>query len=216
MKRMIFASALAIASATSAYAATIEATEQNLLAIQQYVPEATMIDLEAMSDTEIRVILNAISSGDSGGDKASTVRALFMDASDVDTESATTSDFANEANLVAIQQYVPEATMADLANMDNEKIATIMNTINSGDAGGDKASTVRSLFEADDSMAMNANATSDFVNETNVAKIKAYAPSVSLADLARIGDEEVAIILNIISGEDSEGDKRQAIQARFE
>lgn len=59
MKRILCASALALATASAAAAATVEATEQNLIAIQDFVPEATMTDLQAMSDTEIRVILNA-------------------------------------------------------------------------------------------------------------------------------------------------------------
>jgi citrate lyase synthetase len=216
MKRILYASAIVLAGASGATAATIEATEQNLLAIQNFVPEATMADLQAMTDTEIRVILNAISSGDSGSNKAATVRSLFEDSSAMDMDSMATSEFANETNLAKIQAYVPEATLADLQAMENEQIAGILNTISSGEDGGDKRSTVRALFEGDDSMMMNAEATSDFVNQTNLARIRTFAPEVTLADLARIGDEEVAVILNILSSDASEGDKRQRIQARFE
>lgn len=216
MKRMIFASALVLAGATGATAATVEATEQNLVAIQQFVPDATMADLQAMSDSEILVILNAINAGETGSDRANTVRGLFMDASDADTSGVTTSTYANEANLVKIQQFVPEATMADLAAMDNDRIAVIINEINSGETGSDRAATIRAMFEGDDSTVMNANATSDFVNETNLVKIQSFAPSATLSDLARLGDEDVAQILSIITGGETDGEKRERIQAYFE
>lgn len=215
MKRIFYASALALTVASGVSAATIEATEQNLVQIQAYVPEATMVDLEAMSDTDIRVILNAISSGEDADGKSDNVRALFMDASKMDAEMATTTEFANETNLLKIQEFVPEATLADLARMENDQIASILNAISEGDNGADKAATVRALFEGDDSMVTHANATSDFVNETNLAKIKEYAPDIALGDLARIGDEQIALILDLIAGDDSEGDKRQAVQAYF-
>lgn len=216
MKRILCASALALATASAAAAATVEATEQNLIAIQDFVPEATMTDLQAMSDTEIRVILNAINSGNDSGNSDATVRALFEDASAMDSTATATPEFVNEANLQAIQTYVPEATMEDLRAMSDAKIAAILNEVNKGEDGNDRAATVRALFEGDDSQVTHANATTDFVNEANLTRIQSYAPEATLADLAKMGDEEVASILNIIAGSEGEGDKRQMIQSRFE
>lgn len=113
--------------------------ESNLAIIQQHIPEATLSGLAALGDARVAAILDAISSADSESDARNAAVALYDEGmSDDMTTTMATDGFANEANLAAIQQYVPDATMAELEAAGNEKIAAIMNAISSGDASESK------------------------------------------------------------------------------
>ncbi|MDA7428581.1 hypothetical protein PGB28_08915 [Primorskyibacter aestuariivivens] len=75
MKKFIAITALALAgAATSASAMTLD-TVGNEREIQRFAPGA---DVSALTDIQIRSLLNVIHSGGSHGDRAAVVKALVM------------------------------------------------------------------------------------------------------------------------------------------
>lgn len=75
MKKLIAISALALAGAASSVSAMTLDTVGNEREIQRFAPGA---DISALSDTQIRSLLNVIHSGGSHGDRAATVKSLVM------------------------------------------------------------------------------------------------------------------------------------------
>lgn len=149
MTRILSTTALVLAVSTpAAFAGPDTATENNLITIQRFVSDATMADLEAMSDERVLSILNEISSGGSFSERKSTVEALFVDVAEGDDGMAAmaNTDPANLTNLRQIQSYVPDATMAELEMMDDQDILAMVNEINDGENEGEIRATVRALY----------------------------------------------------------------------
>ncbi len=74
MKRIIATATLAVVTLTgAAHATTVSMADLN--AIRGYAPP--QVDAEALSPSDVRVILNFIHSGDSEGEKRQKVRAFL-------------------------------------------------------------------------------------------------------------------------------------------
>lgn len=241
MTRILSTTALLMSmTATVAFAGKDAATQSNLLSIQQYVPEATMADLMVMEDTRILAIVNEISSGDEGSDRANTVRALWMQSAKASDEmkaamgndaGAFTPDGAvSEQNLLTIQKYVPDATMADLMVMEEARIYAILNEINSGDEGGDRAATVRALWmqsaKASDEMKSAMGGGDDVayaitpdraVSEQNLLAIQQYVPEATMDELVMMEEKDILAMINEISeGGDSYTETAAVVKSLYQ
>lgn len=150
MTRILSTTALILVwSAPAALAGPEQATENNLITIQRFVPEAEMADLRAMSDERVLSILNEINSGGTHSDKTTTVQALFVDNMNSDgamTVAPVNDDTANLSNLRLVQDYVPEATLSDLKMMEDSDILAMVNEIGSGNDIGEIRATIRALY----------------------------------------------------------------------
>ena len=74
MKKIIALTAVAASLATGASAMVNSSV--NLAEIERYAPNT---DVSTLTDTEIRVLLNYIHSGDKDGEKRAFVRSFFLD-----------------------------------------------------------------------------------------------------------------------------------------
>ncbi|MGY3439036.1 MULTISPECIES: hypothetical protein [unclassified Marinovum] len=202
MKNFLHVSAFVLMSATAATAAT----QAELTAIQQYAPDVTMAELDAAGDSVVASILLQINSGESESDIRQAVQASLEPTN----AAMSTSDYVNESNLVTIQAYAPDATLADLAAMGDEAVASMLAIISGGDSESEKREAVAAMFETSVGGGM---ATADFANESNLVTIQQIVPEVTMNDLLNAGNERIAAILNEISSGENSSETRDTVKA---
>lgn len=108
---------------------------------------------------------------------------------------ATGAFAATEAEVIAIQKYVPDA---DVSMMSDEEVAAVMNVVNSGDSEGEKQQKIRSLLGEPDENTVVSEVTSG-----QLTRLQQYAPEL---DFTGITASELEQALNVIDSAESKSD----------
>ncbi|MHA6326754.1 hypothetical protein [Roseivivax sp. CAU 1753] len=193
MKRFLTSTALTIALAGSAYAAT----EGEMQAITSYLPEA---DISGWSDTEVATAMNIIQSNDSRSAIVTRLNALYS-GEEYMPMSATIS----EAEMLLLDSYVEGV---DYSMLPQQTVDAAISAAQSGMVESEKAGTIRALLTDDRQVVSEMNT----ATTGEVALITSYAPNL---DVSSLSDQQVNSALAIIYSNDSASDISGKLSALF-
>lgn len=192
MKRILAASALTIATATSAFAAT----EAEVTQIQQYVPDA---DVAAWSDQQVDQALAIINSTESRTEIEAQLMALYGDGM-----AAAPGAQLTEAEMTMLDQYVEGV---DYSTVSQANVDAALAVAASEMSPTDRQTRIQSLLSQDETPMYEGN----MATSGQVALIETRAPNV---DVSTLTDAQVAAVLNMINSHDeNDGDVSNKIEA---
>ncbi len=193
MKRFLTTSALTIALAGSAYAAT----EAEMATISSYLPNA---DISAWSDTEVATAMNIIQSNDTRSDIVGKLNALY-DGEEYTPMSATIS----EAEVAILDQYV---TGVDYTMLPQPTVDAAIVAAQSGMSDSEKSAQIVALLSDDPAPMGDMNT----ATAAEVALINSYAPEI---DVMSLSDAQVNSALAVIYSEESQGNIASSLEVLF-
>ena len=194
MKRFMIATALTLSMAAPAFAAT----EAEMSIISSYLPNA---DISGWNDEQVNSALAIINSGDSRGNIAGKLQALYGG-----TEYTPTAAEISEAEMVELQKYAPNT---DFSMYPQATVDAAISALNSGLSEGDLQGRIDSLFSTDTNPMGEANT----ATAAEAALINQYAPSVNVAALT---EEQVNASLSIIYSNNGDADIEDRIVSYVE
>ncbi len=180
MKRFMIASAVALSTATAAFAAS----EGEIAEVQQYLPN---YDVSSWSDTQINEAMAIINSSDSRADRMGRLDALARGETYASGGAQLT-----EAEMVELSKYVDGV---DFTALPQAVVDAALLVANSEMSASDREGRIQELLTADGTAMFEGNT----ATSGEVALINSAAPDI---DVSTLSDPQVNSILALIYSTD--------------
>ncbi|ETX14899.1 hypothetical protein OCH239_21290 [Roseivivax halodurans JCM 10272] len=181
MKRFMIASALALTTATTAFAAT----DNEIARIQQYLPD---VDVSTWSNTQVAEAMNIITSTDSHSDIENKLEGIVPATATV-TGGATLT----ENEMVTLSRYVDNV---DFTTLPQPIVDSALSIANSEDDESEAQRKIESLLV---DYQQPADTMGNGATEAQMVIINRHAPSL---DVSTLSDTQVDVVLNYINSTD--------------
>ena len=188
MKRFMIASALALTTATTAFAAS----ENEIARIQQYLPES---DVSTWTDTQVAEAMNIITSTDSRSEIENKLEGIAPEMA-----TATTGATLTENEMATLSRYVDDV---DFTTLPQPVVDSALSVANSEDDESEAQRKIEALIaEYDQNADMATGMATGMGNgatEAQTVMINRFAPSL---DVSTLSDGQVDVVLNYINSTD--------------